>query len=82
LADSGALRGRVLDVGCGTGENTLMAATASLDATGIDLAADALAASPMDGAWTPSRPPALPPPCTPTASPPGWPPAQGSKKES
>jgi SAM-dependent methyltransferase len=43
LADSGALRGRVLDVGCGTGEHTLMAATAGLDATGIDLAADALA---------------------------------------
>lgn len=43
LADGGALRGRVLDVGCGTGEHTLMAATAGLDATGIDLAADALA---------------------------------------
>jgi SAM-dependent methyltransferase len=43
LADSGALRGRVLDLGCGTGEHTLMAATAGLDATGIDLAADALA---------------------------------------
>lgn len=43
LADSGALRGRVLDVGCGTGEHTLMAAAAGLDATGIDRAADALA---------------------------------------
>lgn len=43
LADSGALRGRVLDVGCGTGEHTLMAAAAGLDATGIDLDADALA---------------------------------------
>ena len=26
LAEAGALRGRVLDVGCGTGEHTLMAA--------------------------------------------------------
>lgn len=45
LADNGALRGRVLDVGCGAGEHTLMAAAAGLDATGIDLAADALAAA-------------------------------------
>jgi ubiquinone/menaquinone biosynthesis C-methylase UbiE len=43
LADSGALHGRVLDIGCGTGEHTLMAAAAGLDATGIDRAADALA---------------------------------------
>jgi SAM-dependent methyltransferase len=43
LAGTGALRGRVLDVGCGTGEHTLMAAAAGLDATGIDRAADALA---------------------------------------
>ena len=43
LAGSGALRGRLLDVGCGTGEHTLMAAAAGLDATGIDLNADALA---------------------------------------
>lgn len=43
LARHGALRGRVLDVGCGTGEHTLMAAAAGLDATGIDHAAHALA---------------------------------------
>lgn len=43
LADSGALRGRVLDIGCGTGEHTLMAAAAGLDATGIDRDAAALA---------------------------------------
>ncbi|GIH19029.1 class I SAM-dependent methyltransferase [Rugosimonospora africana] len=43
LAATGALRGRVLDVGCGTGEHTLMAAAAGLDATGIDRDADALA---------------------------------------
>lgn len=42
LADSGAITGRVLDVGCGTGEHTLMAAAFGLDATGIDLSATAL----------------------------------------
>jgi len=36
LAESGALSGRVLDVGCGTGEHALMAAAHGLDATGID----------------------------------------------
>ncbi|HEX6468189.1 MAG TPA: class I SAM-dependent methyltransferase [Streptosporangiaceae bacterium] len=42
LAEAGALRGRVLDAGCGTGEHALMAAAAGLPATGIDLAATAL----------------------------------------
>ncbi|MFB9839023.1 class I SAM-dependent methyltransferase [Actinoallomurus acaciae] len=42
LAEGGAIGGRVLDVGCGTGEHTLMAAALGLDATGIDLAAGAL----------------------------------------
>ena len=42
LADAGLLNGRVLDVGCGTGEHTLMAARLGLEATGIDLAANAL----------------------------------------
>ncbi|MGW3567793.1 DUF2218 domain-containing protein [Streptomyces sp. NPDC000941] len=42
LADAGAIRGRVLDVGCGTGEHTLLAAAQGLDATGIDLATNAL----------------------------------------
>lgn len=42
LAESGAVRGRVLDVGCGTGEHTLMCAGLGLDATGVDLAATAL----------------------------------------
>jgi SAM-dependent methyltransferase len=36
LADHGVLAGRVLDVGCGTGEHALMAAARGLDATGID----------------------------------------------
>ncbi|WP_055585995.1 class I SAM-dependent methyltransferase [Streptacidiphilus griseoplanus] len=45
LAGTGALHGRVLDVGCGTGEHTLMAARLGLDATGVDLAATALEAA-------------------------------------
>jgi SAM-dependent methyltransferase len=36
LAGAGALRGRVLDVGCGTGEHALLAASLGQDATGID----------------------------------------------
>lgn len=36
LADSGALAGRVLDVGCGTGEHVLMAAERGHRAAGID----------------------------------------------
>jgi cyclopropane fatty-acyl-phospholipid synthase-like methyltransferase len=42
VADAGAIRGRVLDVGCGTGEHALMAAALGLDATGVDLASVAL----------------------------------------
>ena len=42
LADRGGLVGRVLDVGCGTGEHALMAAAIGLDATGVDAAAAAL----------------------------------------
>ncbi|MFF7203146.1 class I SAM-dependent methyltransferase [Streptomyces sp. NPDC008141] len=42
LAQSGAIRGRVLDVGCGTGEHVLMCHDLGLDATGVDLAAGAL----------------------------------------
>ncbi|HLK44590.1 MAG TPA: class I SAM-dependent methyltransferase, partial [Acidimicrobiales bacterium] len=37
LADEGVLAGRVLDVGCGTGEHALMAAALGLEATGIDV---------------------------------------------
>jgi cyclopropane fatty-acyl-phospholipid synthase-like methyltransferase len=36
LAEGDLLTGRVLDVGCGTGEHALMAAARRLDATGID----------------------------------------------
>lgn len=42
LADAGAIKGRVLDVGCGTGEHVLMAASAGLEATGVDIVASAL----------------------------------------
>ncbi|WP_067793377.1 class I SAM-dependent methyltransferase [Actinomadura formosensis] len=42
LAENGELHGRVLDVGCGTGEHTLIAAASGLDATGIDTSARAL----------------------------------------
>src|SRR5262249_23731647 len=45
LADTGAIRGRVLDAGCGTGEHALMAAALGLNATGIDLATRALRAA-------------------------------------
>src|ERR1700691_2980960 len=43
LARSGELRGRVLDIGCGTGEHALMAGALGLDATGIDVASRAIA---------------------------------------
>jgi cyclopropane fatty-acyl-phospholipid synthase-like methyltransferase len=42
LAESGAIKGRVLDAGCGTGEHALMAAGLGLEATGVDLAVTAL----------------------------------------
>jgi SAM-dependent methyltransferase len=42
LAQEGAFRGQVLDVGCGTGEHALMAAGLGLEVTGVDLAANAL----------------------------------------
>jgi SAM-dependent methyltransferase len=45
LAEAGELRGLVLDVGCGTGEHTLLAAGLGLEATGVDLAAAAVDAA-------------------------------------
>jgi SAM-dependent methyltransferase len=42
LAHAGALRGRVLDIGCGTGEHALMAADLGLPATGIDTSPTAI----------------------------------------
>jgi len=43
LAEAGALTGRVLDAGCGTGEHALLAAGLGLDATGVDAAPRAIA---------------------------------------
>lgn len=45
LAEAGTIRGRVLDVGCGTGEHVLMCAVLGLDATGVDVAPAALRAA-------------------------------------
>ena len=45
LAEAGAIRGRVLDVGCGTGEHVLMAAGLGLEATGLDAAPTAIEAA-------------------------------------
>jgi hypothetical protein len=42
LAEAGAFQGRVLDLGCGTGEHALLAARLGLDVTGIDLSDTAL----------------------------------------
>jgi cyclopropane fatty-acyl-phospholipid synthase-like methyltransferase len=42
LADAGKLQGRVLDVGCGTGEHTLLAAQHGAEAVGIDIAVRAI----------------------------------------
>jgi SAM-dependent methyltransferase len=45
LAEAGGVRGRVLDIGCGTGEHALLAAGIGLDATGIDMAEAAIEAA-------------------------------------
>jgi SAM-dependent methyltransferase len=37
LADEGLLSGRLLDAGCGTGENTLLAASKGADVLGVDI---------------------------------------------
>jgi SAM-dependent methyltransferase len=42
LAEQGLLSGRLLDAGCGTGENTLLAASSGADALGVDVAAAAI----------------------------------------
>jgi SAM-dependent methyltransferase len=43
LADAGGIRGAVLDVGCGTGENALMLAARGHEVVGIDIAPAAIA---------------------------------------
>jgi SAM-dependent methyltransferase len=45
LVESGGVRGRVLDAGCGTGEHVLMVAERGFDATGVDAAPRAIAAA-------------------------------------
>ena len=45
LAENGEIKGRVLDVGCGTGEHALLAAGLGLEATGVDVAAAAIGAA-------------------------------------
>jgi AcrR family transcriptional regulator len=45
LADAGLVRGRVLDVGCGTGEHALMAAGLGLDVIGVDIDSSAIEAA-------------------------------------
>jgi SAM-dependent methyltransferase len=42
LADAGLLHGRVLDAGCGSGEQTLLAAARGADAVGVDISARAI----------------------------------------
>jgi cyclopropane fatty-acyl-phospholipid synthase-like methyltransferase len=43
LADEGRLTGRLLDAGCGTGENALLAAARGAEVTGVDVAPAAIA---------------------------------------
>ncbi|MGD0055144.1 MAG: class I SAM-dependent methyltransferase [Acidimicrobiales bacterium] len=42
LVEAGGLRGRVLDVGCGTGEHALLASSLGFDATGVDSSSRAI----------------------------------------
>jgi cyclopropane fatty-acyl-phospholipid synthase-like methyltransferase len=42
LVEAGEIAGRVIDVGCGTGENALMAAAHGLEVVGIDVATTAV----------------------------------------
>jgi cyclopropane fatty-acyl-phospholipid synthase-like methyltransferase len=42
LVDAGLITGRVIDIGCGTGENALYCATAGLDVVGVDRSPEAI----------------------------------------
>ena len=52
LAEQGLLAGRVLDSGCGTGEQTLLAAAHGADAVGVDVSGLAVAAGQAEGGRT------------------------------
>lgn len=43
LAEAGQITGRVLDIGCGTGENALYLSACGLDVVGVDASAPAIA---------------------------------------
>ena len=45
------LAGRVLDIGCGTGEHALMCAAMGLDATGIDATPMAIGRASFASGW-------------------------------
>jgi ubiquinone/menaquinone biosynthesis C-methylase UbiE len=47
LADAGHITGKVLDVGCGTGENTLFLSTRGLEVIGVDISSVAIAEARM-----------------------------------
>ncbi len=42
LAEEGRFAGRLLDAGCGTGEHTILAAKSGAEATGVDIAPEAI----------------------------------------
>jgi len=42
LTDAGRITGRVIDIGCGTGENALYVASRGMDVVGVDVAPEAI----------------------------------------
>ena len=74
LARAGAIRGRVLDVGCGTGEHALMAAEVGLDATGVDMARAAIEAAKRKAQDRASAPASW------SGTPSSWPPSTNGSK--